>query len=65
MAEPEVSEMRGVLVLRPGDKVLIPFSQHLTAQDAHEIQEKLGERFPGVEFTLVDGVAGGCAHAPG
>jgi hypothetical protein len=45
------------LVLLPGDKVLISLSiDVLDMETIVEIKEKLAERFPGVEFTLLNGV---------
>jgi hypothetical protein len=46
------------IVLYPGDRVLV--SLHVPAlsqKEAHDLQEKLGERFPGVTFTLITGAA--------
>ena len=44
------------IVLRPGDRVLIALNQPSTAEHASRMAGVLSSRFPGVEFTFVDGV---------
>jgi hypothetical protein len=57
-----LGELRGepvpAIVLYPGDRVLVSLQvPTLTQQEAHDLQEKLGERFPGATFTLITGAA--------
>lgn len=49
-----------MVVLRPGDKVLITLEGEPPAADVQEITLTLREAFPGVEFVVLDGVQGIC-----
>jgi hypothetical protein len=46
----------GLLVLRPGDNVLIALTEDPSEEQATEYAAILGDSFPGVEFTVVGGV---------
>ena len=46
-----------IVVLEPGDRVLVNLPwRSLTRQDAEDFSDRLRERFPGVEFTVVAAV---------
>jgi hypothetical protein len=43
-----------IVVLEPGDRVLVNLGdRYITHQDAQDINDRLSERFPGVEFTVL------------
>lgn len=44
------------VVLRPGDRVLVCTANELTVECGERIKDELARRFPGVEFTVIDGV---------
>lgn len=46
-----------LLVLRPGDRVLVTLTEDLDPEETQDIAGKLRESFPGVEFTIMTGVA--------
>jgi hypothetical protein len=56
-----LGELKGeplpAIVVYPGDRVLVSLHAQLNQQEAHELQEKLRERFPGATFTLLTGAA--------
>lgn len=47
-----------LVVLRPGDKVLVCLHDDPSAEEAQEWARQLHMAFKGVEFTLAGGVAG-------
>lgn len=47
-----------LIVLRPGDKVLVTLVEDPTQKDADELANTLRASFPGVAFTVIGGVAG-------
>ena len=49
-----------MVVLRPGDKVLIALEGEPPAAEVREITVTLREAFPGVEFVVMDGVQSIC-----
>lgn len=53
-----------LVVLRPGDKVLVTLSEDPTPQDAHTVMATLRKAFPGVAFTLLSGVSALAIAAP-
>lgn len=46
-----------LLVLRPGDNVLVSLTEDLDSEEIQDMAAKLRESFPGVEFTIMTGVA--------
>ena len=46
------------VILGGGDRVLLATPAHLYRAQAEEMTSGLRERFPGVEFTIVDGMSG-------
>jgi hypothetical protein len=54
-----------LLVLRPGDQVLITLTEDLDPEETQDIASKLRESFPGVDFTVMTGVAGVLVQPPG
>lgn len=54
-----------MVVLRPGDKVLIALQGESPAEDITQITSTLQESFPGVEFVVMDGVRSICVSAGG
>lgn len=45
------------LVIRPGDRVLVTLrASDITDEEGDEVREKLRDRFPGADFTLMSGV---------
>jgi hypothetical protein len=53
-----------LLVLRPGDNVLVSLTEDLDAEQIQDMAAKLRESFPGVEFTIMTGVAGILVQPP-
>lgn len=54
-----------LLVLRPGDQVLITLTEDLDPEETQDIAGKLRESFPGVDFTVMTGVASVLVQPPG
>ncbi|MEV7013286.1 hypothetical protein [Streptosporangium sp. NPDC051022] len=52
-----------LIVLRPGDKVLVAFTQDLSDDDAQHAATTLRRSFPGVTFTVLAGVSGICVQS--
>jgi hypothetical protein len=44
------------VVLRPGDRVLVVTASHIDVERGARIRDELEQRFPGVKFTIMDGV---------
>jgi hypothetical protein len=44
------------VVLRPGDRVLVVTNNHISVERGTRIRDELEQRFPGVKFTVMDGV---------
>lgn len=57
MPQPDNHFQPAVICLRPGDKVLVTLVEDPDAALANEFGEALHEAFPGVEFTIMGGVA--------
>lgn len=57
MPQPDNHFAPAVICLRPGDKVLVTLVEDPDAELAHEFGAALHEAFPGVEFTIMGGVA--------
>jgi hypothetical protein len=53
-----------LLVLRPGDNVLLTLTEDLNSEEIQDMAGKLRESFTGVEFTIVTGVASILVQAP-
>jgi hypothetical protein len=53
-----------LLVLRPGDQVLVTLSEDLSSEEAQDLAAKLRASFPGVEFTVMTGVASVLVQPP-
>lgn len=47
-----------MIVLRPGDKVLVALASEPTADEAAAMARTLRKSFPRVDFVIVGGVAG-------
>lgn len=45
-----------MVVLRPGDRVLVTLAPGMNPEDVEETAIALRESFPGVEFVVMDGV---------
>lgn len=56
MGEPQHAS----IVIRPGDRVLIPIVGRMTDIDRAELRDTLTEVFPGVTFLYIEGVTAGC-----
>lgn len=54
-----------LLVLRPGDNVLVSLTEDLDGEQIQDMAAKLRESFPGVEFTIMTGVASILVQPPG
>lgn len=46
-----------IVLIRPGDRVLIAFKNELTREDADEIKSIMEERFPDADWTVAGGVS--------
>ena len=46
-----------MVVLRPGDRVLVTLAGESDPEEVQEITATLQDAFPGVEFVVMDGVA--------
>ncbi len=53
-----------LIVLRPGDKVLVTLADDPSPEDAHTVMTSLRKSFPGVDFTFLSGVSGLAIAAP-
>jgi predicted GTPase len=53
-----------MVVLRPGDRVLVTFVDEPPQETTNEIAASLRKTFPGVDFTVLTGVAS-IAVSPG
>lgn len=53
-----------MLVLRPGDKVLVALTEDPGTEACAEIAKTLNASFPRVEFTILTGVAGLAVSSP-
>jgi len=53
-----------LLVLRPGDNVLVSLTEDLDPEEIQDMASKLHESFPGVDFTIMTGVASILVQAP-
>lgn len=53
-----------LLVLRPGDNVLLTLTEDLASEEIQDMASKLHESFPGVDFTIMTGVASILVQAP-
>jgi hypothetical protein len=51
-----------LIVLRPGDRVLLALVEDPTPEDAKTIAATLRGSFPGVDFTVIGGIAGLCVQ---
>lgn len=55
--EPATPDIVAGLVIRPGDRVLIGLGSHgLAFHQLDQMHQKLRERFPDAEFTIMGGV---------
>jgi hypothetical protein len=47
------------VVIKPGDRVLLTLCDaNLSHANAHDMRDRLAERFPGAEFTFIAGITG-------
>ena len=46
-----------MVVLRPGDRVLVTLTEEIVQADVDEMAYALRQAFPGVDFTILTGVA--------
>lgn len=53
-----------LIVLRPGDKVLVTLSDDPDPEDAQTFLVQLRKDFPGVDFTFLSGVSSIAVAAP-
>lgn len=53
-----------LVMLRPGDHVLVSLTEDLDQEEVQDFVGKLRESFPGVEFTVVTGVSGILVQPP-
>jgi hypothetical protein len=53
-----------MVVLRPGDKVLVTLTDEPQPDDLKQASADLKAAFPGVEFVLMTGVAGIAVQSP-
>lgn len=53
-----------MVVLRPGDKVLVTLNDEPSLEDAQMVLSDLRKSFPGVEFTLLAGISSLAVAAP-
>lgn len=61
MTEPTATPL---LVLRPGDNVLLTLVEDLDPEETKDMVGKLRESFPGVHFTIVAGVSSVLVQPP-
>ncbi len=61
----EVASTPPMVVLRPGDRVLVALADDPEPELIQQIAAGLRQSFPGVDFTIVSGVAGMCIQAGG
>lgn len=54
-----------VVVLRPGDRVLLAMTHDPDPEEAQAWMQALSQDFPGIKFTVVGGVAGIAVQAVG
>lgn len=52
-----------VVVLRPGDRVLLAMTHDPEEPEAQAWMQALSQDFPGIKFTIVGGVAGIAVHS--
>jgi hypothetical protein len=52
-----------MIVLRPGDKVLVTLVEDPTQKEADGLAATLRGSFPGVDFVVIGGVAGICVQS--
>jgi hypothetical protein len=55
-ADQEVDQLVTAPKLKPGDKVLIALTDHADPANFRRVLTELGQAFPGVTFTVLDGV---------
>lgn len=53
-----------MVVLRPGDKVLVTLVEDPEPEQVKQVTNHLRENFPGVEFVVMSGVAGIAVQSP-
>ena len=53
-----------LLVLRPGDNVLLTLTEDLDQAEVQDMAGKLRESFPGVDFTIVTGISSVLVQPP-
>lgn len=53
-----------LVVLRPGDNVLIALAEDLDQAEAQDMASKLRDSFPGIEFTVITGISGLLVQPP-
>lgn len=53
-----------MVVLRPGDRVLLALIEEPAESDARDYAQALHDAFPGVEFVIAGGVSGMAVHSP-
>ncbi|MCP3017290.1 hypothetical protein NGM33_28565 [Nocardiopsis dassonvillei] len=53
-----------MIVLRPGDRVLVTLTDEPEPEDTTNITRDLKTAFPGVEFVLMTGVSGIAVQSP-
>lgn len=54
----DLSQSPTIILLRPGDRVMVALTDDPDPDEAQGFVEALYEAFPGVEFTVVGGLAG-------
>lgn len=56
---PDLPDFDTATAFKPGDKVLVTMvSDDMTRENADALTTALGQRFPGVDFTIMAGVSG-------
>jgi hypothetical protein len=67
MPMPELggAQVPPMVVLRPGDKVLLALTEDIPAEEVQAFTAQLRRSFPTVSFTVVGGVAGVAVQAGG
>ncbi len=61
--QPLAPQAPALIVLRPGDKVLIALVNDSSDAEAKDLANTLRTSFPGVSFTVAGGIAGICVQS--
>lgn len=57
-------EISSAAMIRPGDRLVLGFSRQLDMAEADSVAKLVEERLPGVNVTIIDGLANMAAYRP-